>query len=99
MKFTEWLKIKEQQLNNQSSNQTNQIKNKDDEKKIQMSMKNALVGAMKQKQDPAKALQNVAAQAAMNPNSSADDILKIKDVADKLDQKKNQKTMNPNQKT
>lgn len=89
MKFINWLKIREE------LNQPNQeIKKKDDEKKIQMNLKNALVGAMKQKQDPSKAIQNVASQAAMNPNSSPDDILKIKDVADKIDQKNKEKLMN-----
>ena len=90
MKFTNWLKIREEL--NQPPNQ--QIKKKDDEKKIQMNLKNALVGAMKQKQDPSKAIQNVASQAAMNPNSSPEDILKIKDVADKIDQKNKEKMMN-----
>jgi hypothetical protein len=91
IKFTEWLKIKEEI---QPSNNLNNVKKKDDEKKIQMNVKNALVGAMKQKQDPAKALQNVAQQAVMDPNSSPDDILKIKDVADKVDQKNKEKLMN-----
>lgn len=90
MKFTNWLKIREEL--NQPPNQ--EIKKKDDEKKIQMNLKNALVGAMKQKQDPSKAIQNVASQAAMNPNSSPEDILKIKDVADKIDQKNKEKMMN-----
>jgi LAS superfamily LD-carboxypeptidase LdcB len=90
IKFTEWLKIKEEI---QPSN-LNNVKKKDDDKKIQMNVKNALVGAMKQKQDPAKALQNVAQQAKMDPNYSPDDILKIKDVADKVDQKNKEKLMN-----
>jgi len=90
-KFTEWLKIKEEL--NQSS-QSNQIKKKDDQQRIQTNVKNALVGAMKQKQDPSKALQNVASQAAMDPNSSPEDILKIKDVADKVDQKNKEKLKN-----
>jgi hypothetical protein len=85
--FGDWVKLREQL--NANMNQNQDVSKKDDKSKMNLNIKNALVGAMKQKQDPEKAVQNVAQQTAMNPNSSPDDILAAQDVIDKINKKKN----------